>query len=190
MNQDPEAWQRLAARVRAARAQLGWTQAELAEHAGVSAKSVYTLESGAVPTRRPPTLHRIAHALGWPPGFIDSLLDGPAMTYRDETGETTVVYAKRAHNPAVSSLRGAMEFSRACAEMGADPRLIEQFDAAADALLESAMTARAARTGQLTQDHFAAVAHSPEHDGGTSAVSDRAIVDDAVRRFEGETDRK
>ncbi len=179
MKHDPAAWRRLSELIRSQRGRLGWTQAELAQRAGVSTKSVATAESGNPPTRTPPTLNRVARALGWADGSIDAVLAGGEPITVTASGPAPAPSQGRA----ISALRGAMEFSWVCAEMGADAATLAQFDAAAEALLSAAVTAQA-RTAGLTQEHFAAVAHSPRGDGGPA--SDRDIVDEAVRLFDAE----
>ncbi|TRV72580.1 transcriptional regulator [Streptomyces sp. 130] len=79
MNRDPESWARLGRALRSAREGAGFTQAELAEVANVSSRSIQDAEGGKVPTgRRPYTLARMAAALGWPAGAVDDVLDGAA----------------------------------------------------------------------------------------------------------------
>lgn len=182
MNRDPNAWLRLGKLIRGHRVRGGWTQAELAQRARVSTKSVVTAESGAMPTRMPPTLHRIADALGWPNHGVHAVLDGkdPDELLAPPTPEPTTGHTS---GRAVAALRGAVEFSRVCAEMGADPAVIAQFDAAAEALLSSAMTARAAAPPR-PQTSSSAAKQPPHHD--RSPLSDRAIVDGVVRAFDEE----
>lgn len=91
MNLDPTAWARLGRALRAARGRRGLTQQELAELANVSARSVADAEAGTVPKARMPyTIGRIAAALDWPAGTIESVLDGQgwsdtsAQAYVDE----------------------------------------------------------------------------------------------------------
>ncbi|MFF9279576.1 helix-turn-helix domain-containing protein [Streptomyces griseosporeus] len=77
MSRDPEAWARLGRALRESRERQGLSQAELATRADVSTKSVQDAEAGKVPkSRMPYTLARIAAALGWPAGAVDSVLDG------------------------------------------------------------------------------------------------------------------
>lgn len=77
MNRDPEAWARLGRALRNAREHRGLTQSELGELAGVSGRSVQDAEGGAVPKARMPyTIGRIASALGWPEGAVDTVLEG------------------------------------------------------------------------------------------------------------------
>lgn len=72
--------------MRQARAHSGMSQDDLALAAGVSRKSVQDAERGKVPKARLPyTLPRIAAALGWPEGSIESILEGegPPGEWRD-----------------------------------------------------------------------------------------------------------
>lgn len=137
----------------------------------------------------PPSLDRIAHALGWADGSINAILEGGDPLIPPSAMEGVWVTNAPRTKPsdstgrAVAALRQATEFSRICAEMGAEPAYIAAFDSAAETLLSSAVTAQARAAG-LTQEHFAAVAHSPRSDGGPD--SDRTVVDDVVRQFRAE----
>lgn len=61
-------WQALADEIDAAREARGWSQAALAEQAGVSEKTVWDIMSGRARDRMPRKISRIEHALGWPTG--------------------------------------------------------------------------------------------------------------------------
>jgi DNA-binding XRE family transcriptional regulator len=176
MNRQPDAWKRLGELIRDHRTRRDWTQQELARQAGVSTKSVVTAESGKPPTRMPPTLDRIGRALDWQTGGVDIALSGGDPSTPPPPTPLPL------NNPgrAVAALRKAVEFSQICAEMGADPAALAQFDAAAEELLTSTLIAQDDRYAPK-QERFAAVAHSPSGDGGPE--SDRAIVDEAVRQF-------
>ncbi|MCX4622840.1 multiprotein-bridging factor 1 family protein [Streptomyces albogriseolus] len=77
MTRDPRAWARLGGALRESREREGLTQAELAQRADVSVKSVQDAEAGKVPkSRMPYTLAPIAKALGWSAGSVDSVLAG------------------------------------------------------------------------------------------------------------------
>lgn len=92
MTRDPDAWARLGRALRAARERQGLSQAELAERAAVSTKSVQDAEAGRVPKRRMPyTLAPIAKALGWPSGAVDAVLAGaePPGGWQDVRVEVT-----------------------------------------------------------------------------------------------------
>lgn len=93
MTRDPQAWARLGGALRESRERQGLTQAELAQRADVSAKSVQDAEAGKVPkSRMPYTLAPIAKALGWPAGSVDSVLAGedPPGGWRDVRVEVEV----------------------------------------------------------------------------------------------------
>ncbi|MEV6569992.1 helix-turn-helix transcriptional regulator [Streptomyces sp. NPDC051577] len=86
MNRDPNAWARLGRALKQARLAQAMDQAELAEKASVSRMSVTTAEAGTPPkSRMPYTVPAIASALGWPPGSVETVLDGgdPPQTWRD-----------------------------------------------------------------------------------------------------------
>ena len=77
MNRDPQAWARLGQALAGARQSQGLSQAEVAERADVSLKSVQSVEGGTVPKARMPfTIPVIAKTLGWPPGSVEKVLDG------------------------------------------------------------------------------------------------------------------
>lgn len=76
MTRDPAAWARLGRALRAARGHRGLTLAKLGEVAGVSARAVQDAEAGTVPkARMPPSIGKIAAALGWPEGGVDAVLE-------------------------------------------------------------------------------------------------------------------
>jgi transcriptional regulator with XRE-family HTH domain len=87
MNRDPRAWARLGQALRTTREHRGLTQQEVADLAGVSARSVRDAEAGAVPKARMPyTIGRIAAAIDWPEGAIDAVLAGagpPGEAWQD-----------------------------------------------------------------------------------------------------------
>ncbi|GGT43679.1 helix-turn-helix domain-containing protein [Streptomyces purpureus] len=77
MNRDPKMWARLGHALAHGRQAQGLSQGELAERANVSIGSVQSAEAGTVPKARMPyTVPAIAKALGWPPGSVDTVLDG------------------------------------------------------------------------------------------------------------------
>ena len=77
MNRDPKMWARLGQALAHARQAQGLRQEDVAEKAGVSLKSVRTAEAGVVPkARMPMTLAPIAKVIGWPPGAVNTVLDG------------------------------------------------------------------------------------------------------------------
>jgi len=67
---------RAALAVRQRRLELGLTQENLAEAAGVSPATVRKLESGSQAHYRDLTCTRLAQALGWDPGALDDLRRG------------------------------------------------------------------------------------------------------------------
>ncbi|MEU5417730.1 helix-turn-helix transcriptional regulator [Streptomyces sp. NPDC020667] len=181
MNELTHDWKRLGVAIRRERERQGLSQAELAERAGVSVGSVKNAETGPAPKRRRPyTLALIETALGWESGAVDSILEG--QTRPAPPAVQPVVPVGTAHaGQALRALTGAMEFSKVCEELGAPPAAVAHYEAAAEALLAATVSARQDR---LTQEHFAAVAHSPGGDGGPD--SDRAVVDEIVRSFDEE----
>lgn len=69
-------WTRLADYVRAARAALDMTQADLAAKAVVGLSTVQLLERGTARTRLPDTIPAIETALAWAPGSARAVLLG------------------------------------------------------------------------------------------------------------------
>jgi transcriptional regulator with XRE-family HTH domain len=59
--------------VRARRLGIGWTQQQLASHAGVSLATIRNIESGAQARYRALTRHGLCRALGWPADALESL---------------------------------------------------------------------------------------------------------------------
>lgn len=87
---DETAWTRLAAHVRWRLNELGWAQKDLAERAGVTARTVSTLLSGRPRGREPISLAAIEQALGWAPGRAREILDNPEFdAARARHGTTT-----------------------------------------------------------------------------------------------------
>ncbi|WP_405611174.1 helix-turn-helix domain-containing protein [Streptomyces sp. NBC_01508] len=79
MTRDPKAWARLGQALRSARTHGGLTLADLGNLADVSARAVQDAEAGTVPkARMPPSIGKVAAALGWPEGAVDAVLDGAA----------------------------------------------------------------------------------------------------------------
>ncbi|MEU2867774.1 helix-turn-helix domain-containing protein [Streptomyces olivoreticuli] len=184
MNELTHDWKRLGVAIRRERERQGLSQAELAERAGVSVGSVKNAETGSAPKRRKPyTLALIETALGWESGAVDSILEGQPRPAPPAV-QPVVRIGEAAHaGQALRALTGAMEFSKVCEELGAPPAAVAHYEAAAEALLAATVSARQAND-RLTQEHFAAVAHSPGGDGGPQ--SDRAVVDEIVRSFDEE----
>ncbi|MFJ2399783.1 helix-turn-helix transcriptional regulator [Streptomyces xanthochromogenes] len=69
-------WARLAEAVEAARIELGMTQVDLAQAAGVSEGTIQNLESGKDRPRFPTSLPRVERALKWAPGSGDAVFSG------------------------------------------------------------------------------------------------------------------
>lgn len=74
-------WERLANAVRQRREALGFTQAQLAEAAGVTDTTIGNLEGGRKFKRPPASLPGVEQALGWTPGSARVVLAGgePAL---------------------------------------------------------------------------------------------------------------
>jgi len=86
MNRDPQAWARLGRILKQTREHAGISQDELATRAGVSNASVQSAEYGKPPKgRMPPTIGKIARALGWGRGAVEAVLEGgqPSGEWRD-----------------------------------------------------------------------------------------------------------
>lgn len=69
-------WLRLADYVRTARDEKGWSQADLAERAGIGLSTVQLLERGVHRTRMPTTFPAVERVLGWAPGTGRAVLLG------------------------------------------------------------------------------------------------------------------
>ncbi|MFJ9612682.1 helix-turn-helix domain-containing protein [Streptomyces noursei] len=185
---EPSGWKRLAVAIRRERERQGLSQAELADRAGVSVGSVKNAETGTTPKRRKPyTLTHIETTLGWQPGTVDAIVEGKSTATTPPQPPIRAIGDTVHAGQALRALAGAMEFSRVCEELGAPPEVVVEFEAAAEALLTATVSARKAKD-RLTQEHFAAVAHSPGGEGGPE--SDRAIVDEVVRSFDEEQAKK
>lgn len=66
----------LADEVRAHRSAKGWSQAELAQRAGVASSTIQNLEGRMVFTRLPNKIGQIERALGWGPGTAKRVVYG------------------------------------------------------------------------------------------------------------------
>lgn len=69
-------WKRLGDATRRARKSLGLNQDELAEAAGVSRATVQAIEQGVGFADVPKSVHKVAAAVGWPPGHAERILAG------------------------------------------------------------------------------------------------------------------
>lgn len=78
MNEAPRA--ALARAIRARRAELKLTQADLAQAAGISVSAIQKLEDPKSDIRRPRSLPKVERALKWEPGSADAVLDGGTAT--------------------------------------------------------------------------------------------------------------
>jgi transcriptional regulator with XRE-family HTH domain len=78
-----DGWQRLGRRVKAERGRRGYlTAGELAAAAGLSVRTVETIESGAHTGRpRETTLAKLERALGWQDGSVERILEGGRPRY-------------------------------------------------------------------------------------------------------------
>ncbi|MEW1895973.1 helix-turn-helix domain-containing protein [Streptomyces albidoflavus] len=77
-------WTRLASAIEGRRREIGFTQVDLAEAAGVSESTVQNLESGVARRRLPSSLPRIEIALGWETGSGEAVLDGAEPTVKPQ----------------------------------------------------------------------------------------------------------
>lgn len=69
-------WTALARAIKQRRLELGLTRTDLARRAEVSRQTVHNFESGEGFVRLPPTLSKIAEALGWAPEMPYGVLEG------------------------------------------------------------------------------------------------------------------
>ena len=76
----PRDVERLGRAVYARRRQIGLSQQELADSAGVSQTTVRNIEAGRVGARRGPSVPLIERALGWKPGSGEEILAGGEPT--------------------------------------------------------------------------------------------------------------
>ena len=111
-------WKRLADYVRTARDERSWSQAELAEQAGIGLSTVALLERGAYRTRIPNTVPAVERALGWAPGSARAVLAGgePRPT-RQQVGRPSLTGAGQ-KSPQVS-FRVSAETRRRAEELAA-----------------------------------------------------------------------
>lgn len=79
-------WDRLAGAIRERRLELGLSQQQLADAAGVTRSTIKNLEGARQPTSRPPSsIASVVQALGWEPGSGQVILNGGEPTLRDHT---------------------------------------------------------------------------------------------------------
>ena len=96
-------WVRLGHAIREARHIKGMTQEELADLAQVSRRSLMSLERGHAAKRIPPSLAKVAAALGWPAGHGEAMLTGrddiPDEAFQGGTGFGLVAYRPAPQDP-------------------------------------------------------------------------------------------
>lgn len=97
-------WDRLARAVRFRREELGFTQVQLAERAGVTDTTVGNLEGGRKFKRPPASLPAVEEALGWAQGSARAILAGAEPTVRNEPPPTPHAEAQDALQPLSSQL--------------------------------------------------------------------------------------
>lgn len=172
MNRDPGAWKRLGNKVSEARQAAGLSQAGLAKAARVAPRSVYTAESGYVPSKQmPPSLVKIAIALKWRPESIRLILDGGDPIPQEEP-PAAEAQPPRGELPDLAELMLRVhEFGRACASLGGSSEVRDEFEAAAQRLFES--VPRSARVAG--QQRYGLAAYRPH------ALGEGVPADDAER---------
>jgi transcriptional regulator with XRE-family HTH domain len=87
-------WTRLADYLRRRRERLGFTQAELAQSAGVSVATIQNFERGRVPKTAPTRLTTVVMALGWVRGSGIDIARGlePTLLKEDADGQRTMLF--------------------------------------------------------------------------------------------------
>lgn len=188
MTRTPEAWRKLGHAIRADRERQGLTREELGLRARVTARSVYSLETGVVPKRRdkPPSLEPVAAALGWPRGAADRILNGEpadvALRAPREDGAPSAddgKQSKLAVEQALQELPRVFAFGRAIVELGGDPGRREAFDDAVAQLVASLPVAVAPKRGA-----FDLAAYRPHAEGDGVPSDDAVRIHEALRRDE------
>jgi transcriptional regulator with XRE-family HTH domain len=94
----------LARAVREARAELELSQAELAQRAGVSERTIKNLEQGSY-TRWPHTIDAVEVALGKPEGWARTIARGELTERRQTPGDTQVAATDTPANASASAAR-------------------------------------------------------------------------------------
>lgn len=173
MNRDPGAWKRLGDKVSEARQAAGLSQAQLAEAAEVSTRSVYSAESGSVPSRQmPPSLVKIAIGLRWKPESIRLVLEGGEPISMDDSKQVEPASERPSLHPDIAELMLRVhEFGRVCAALGGSSEARDDFEAAAQRLFES--VPRSAR--MAGQQGYGLAAYRPH------ALGEGVPEDDAER---------
>jgi transcriptional regulator with XRE-family HTH domain len=151
MNQDPEAWARVGARIRSDRERQGLSRPQLADRVvasglKVTSRTIATLEKGDPPKNRPqkPSLEPTVAALGWLPGSVDLVLAGGEPRYESDSQEPPPGSPVRLRTPVgptradvLELLPRVNEFSRLAVAAGGDPTARDAFDTAAERLVDS-----------------------------------------------------
>jgi transcriptional regulator with XRE-family HTH domain len=159
MMRDPEAWVRLGVKIRERRESLGVSRRQLSERAGVSEKAIQTAEEGRVPRARwPQSLRLMESAIRWEAGSMQRILEGgepkeihglpslfesdsrqqaPAQSETEYLRELDTRLHALTRLPAFfrNSLGDVVLFGIRAASLGADERLVLNYDQALDALL-------------------------------------------------------
>lgn len=159
MNRDPGAWKRLGDKVSEARQAAGLSQAGLAKAAQVAPRSVYTAESGYVPSKQmPPSLVKIAIALGWKPESIRLILEGGDPVPADAAEQPEPAARTIPQQPDLAELMLRVhEFGRACTALGGSGEVRDEFEAAAQRLFESVPRS----TRMASQQGYSLAAYRP-----------------------------
>ncbi|MFD5916218.1 helix-turn-helix transcriptional regulator [Kitasatospora sp. NPDC058201] len=117
-----------------------WLQADLAEAAGLTKRTIGTYEAGRPPTSAPDIpsgYYAVGAALGWLADGVERALDG-----KNPKGETRIATAPavegQASGASALDLYPAVgRFARAAVAAGGDPALRDLLEEAADRLLQS-----------------------------------------------------
>ncbi|WP_405909612.1 helix-turn-helix transcriptional regulator [Streptomyces sp. NBC_00828] len=178
MNHDPTAWRTLGTAIRDDRNRQGLTREELSDLTAergrrVSARTIGSIERGVVPERgtKPPTLEPTVNALGWKPGWADRILAG------EDPAQVLGLGGEANDSPRSRLLElvpGLYEFSRTAANMGADPRLRDEFDQLVQRIL-------AAVPGENPARSYGLAAYRPHAEGEGVPADDAARIREATR---------
>jgi transcriptional regulator with XRE-family HTH domain len=114
-----DGWGHVIAAVVDRRAELGWTQKDLAAEAGVSERTIQNLEAGTRPQAK--TRHRIERALGWGNGEMRRI-EADAQPQRPLVPPDVLAALERAYRDDPELLRAAIEAQEAIARKGRERR--------------------------------------------------------------------